>query len=184
VTAELTILQRIAAGEQAAVGECIDQYQDLIWSLARRYLGMDFDAEDAVQDVLIEIWSNAARFDPQAGTEVTFIATIARRRMIDRLRKKKRKPGISNIDDAPESSLAQQGDAVTEYAEVENVAETLNQMEEQHRQILRLSIYEGYSHSEIAEHLDLPLGTVKTKVRRGLIHIRDQLNIDISVQDE
>ena len=175
---DLSILQRIAAGDQAAVAECITQYEDLVWSLARRYLGMDADAEDAVQDVLIELWSSAERFNPEAGSEVTFVSTITRRRMIDRLRKKKRTPGISTIDDAPEAALAQQGESLNEHAEVGNVAETLSEMDMQQQQILQLSIYEGYSHSEIAEQLNMPLGTVKTKVRRGLIHIREQLEIE------
>ncbi len=173
----LSILQRIARGDQKAVAECQDQYGDLIWSLARRYLGMDADAEDAVQEILIELWSNAARFNPEAGSEVTFVSTISRRRLIDRLRKKGRAPGISTIDDIPEAALTQEGAEVDQYTEVQNVVDVLNEMESEHSQILSLSIYEGYSHSEIADQLDMPLGTVKTKVRRGLIHIREQLEI-------
>jgi len=180
---DLSILQRIAAGDQAAVGECMDQYGDLIWSLARRYLGMDADAEDAVQEIFIELWTNAHRFNPDAGTEVTFVSTITRRRMIDRLRKKGRAPGLSNLDDTPEAALAEKGDAASESAEIENVEGVLGEMEPKHRQILQLSIYEGYSHSEIAAQLDMPLGTVKTKVRRGLIHIREQLDIDPDADD-
>jgi len=173
---ETSILQRIAAGDQAAVADCIDQYEDLIWSLARRYLGMDADAEDAVQEVLIELWSNAHRFNPDAGSEVTFVSTISRRRLIDRLRKKGRAPGISDIDDTPESALSEKA-AGDDFAEASKVVDVLENMDEEHSQILSLSVYEGYSHSEIAEQLDMPLGTVKTKVRRGLIHIREQLGI-------
>ena len=173
----LSILQRIAAGDQLAVADCMTQYNDLIWSLARRYLGMDADAEDAVQEILIELWSNAGRFNPDFGSEVTFVSTISRRRLIDRLRKKGRAPGISTIDDTPESALVKEGEDVSQYTEMQNVVDVLGEMEPEHQQILSLSVYEGYSHSEIAERLDMPLGTVKTKVRRGLIHIREQLKI-------
>ncbi|MDG1463001.1 MAG: sigma-70 family RNA polymerase sigma factor [Gammaproteobacteria bacterium] len=173
----LSILQRIARGDQNAVVDCQNQYEDLIWSLARRYLGMDADAEDAVQEILIELWSNADRFNPEAGSEVTFVSTISRRRLIDRLRKKGRAPGISNIDEVSEVALTQEDTEVAQQTEVQNVVDVLDEMESEHSKILSLSIYEGYSHSEIAEQLDMPLGTVKTKVRRGLIHIREQLNI-------
>jgi len=175
---EPSILQRIAAGDQTAVSDCMDQYGDLIWSLARRYLGMDADAEDAVQEIYIELWSNAGRFDPNAGSEVTFVSTITRRRMIDRLRKKGRKPGISDIDDAPESALGEGEESLPHHAELDNIEAAFSGLSEQHQQILQLSIQEGYSHSEIAEQLSMPLGTVKTKVRRGLIHVREQLKIN------
>jgi len=173
----LSLLQRIARGDQAAVAGCINQYSDLIWSLARRYLGMDADAEDAVQEIFIELWSNAGRFNPEFGSEVTFVSTISRRRLIDRLRKKGRAPGISTIDDTPESAMAQEGYEADQYTEVQNVIDVLSEMEAEHSQIISLSVYEGYSHSEIADQLNIPLGTVKTKVRRGLIHIREQLKI-------
>ncbi len=172
-----SILQRIAQGDQEAVSECMSQYGDLIWSLARRYLGMDADAEDAVQEIFIELWSNAGRFNPDAGSEVTFVSTISRRRLIDRLRKKGRAPGISTIDDTPESALAEEGNEADQFTEVQNVVDVMNDMEADHQKILSLSVYEGFSHSEIADQLDMPLGTVKTKVRRGLIHIREQLEI-------
>jgi RNA polymerase sigma factor (sigma-70 family) len=178
----LSILQRIGKGDQDAVLECQEQYGDLIWSLARRYLGMDADAEDAVQDILIELWSNASRFNPEAGSEVTFVSTISRRRLIDRLRKKGRAPSISTIDDTPESALSQDNADIDQYTEVQNVVDVLSEMEDDHSQILALSIYEGYSHSEIADQLEMPLGTVKTKVRRGLIHIREKL--EISEEDQ
>ena len=73
--------------------------------------------------------------------------------------------------------MAEGKESLSNQAELENIETVLSDMESKHRQILQLSIYEGYSHSEIAEQLDMPLGTVKTKVRRGLIHIREQLNI-------
>lgn len=173
----LTLLQKIAKGDQAAVGQCIDQYGDLVWSLARRFLGNAADAEDAVQEIFIEIWSSASRYRPDAGSEVTFIATIARRRLIDRLRKKERRPQTETYDEAEGRPASDKPGQAEESAEVQNVVEILGEMEPEHRQIITLSIYEGYSHSEIAEKLGMPLGTVKTRVRRGLIHIRERLEI-------
>lgn len=173
-----TILERISSGEKAAVKECIDAYGSLIWSLARRFLRNEADAEDAVQDVFIALWSSASQYDPSIASEITFISTIARRRLIDRIRKAGRQPVTESIDNEnnshPQPALASR---LEQSAEVEKVANVLDSMSPENRDIISMSLYEGYSHSEIAAHLELPLGTVKTKVRRGLIHIREQLQV-------
>ncbi len=172
-----TLLEKIAQGDQAAVGQCLDQYGDLVWSLARRFLGNSAELEDAVQEVFIEIWSNAGRYKPEIAKEVTFIATITRRRLIDRLRKKSRAPDIQEFDEGIASQNPEKADVHLESVEVQNVVSILDQMPDEQREILTMSIYQGYSHSEIAEQLDMPLGTVKTRVRRGLLHIREQLEL-------
>lgn len=179
LSTQKSILERIAASEQAAVQDCIDAYGDLVWSLARRFLRNDADAEDAVQDIFIDLWGSAGRFDRTIASEVAFVSTIARRRLIDKLRQHKRKPGMDSLDDGELGEMRQptvtvQFEQCSDVAIVERVLLT---MEPEHREILALSLYEGYSHSEIAERMSLPLGTVKTRVRRGLIYIRDQLSI-------
>jgi len=180
----LTLLERIARGDQAAVGECLDQYGDLVWSLARRFLGNSADLEDAVQEVFIAIWSNADRYKPEIAKEVTFVATITRRRLIDRLRKNSRAPGIDEFDEGIAAQNPEQTDLSLENVEIQNVVQVLDDMPEEQREILTLSIYEGYSHSEIADKMNMPLGTVKTRVRRGLIHIREQLEINPDAESE
>jgi len=173
-----SLLEQVASGDQSAVGRVLDQYGDLVWSLARRFLGNSPEAEDAVQDIFIAIWSSAGRYKPELASEVTFVATIARRRLIDRLRKNSRTPDSVEYDEGAAVQNPDPVNRITENVEVHNVVRVLNDMPDQHRQILSLSIYEGYSHSEIAEQLDMPLGTVKTRVRRGLLHIREQLELD------
>lgn len=181
VTRDSSILQRIAAADPAAVQDCMDAYGDLVWSLARRFLRNDADAEDAVQEIFIDIWNSAARFDANVASEAAFVATIARRRLIDRVRQLHRRPGMDSIDDEELGDLHMPAvqPRMEEASDVDTVERVLATMEPEHRQILSLSLYEGYSHSEIAEQLNLPLGTVKTRVRRGLIYIRDQLRIAI-----
>jgi len=173
-----SILERIAGGDTTAVSECLDRYGDLVWSLARRYLRNPTDAEDAVQDIFIDIWGSCARYDRNIASEVAFISTIARRRLIDRIRHTTRRPGMDSLDDE-DSPVAEPGVPATaeDDTEVGLVVRVLAEMEPEHQKVLAMSLYEGYSHSEIAERLDLPLGTVKTRVRRGLIHIREQLRI-------
>lgn len=185
LTEEQPILERVAAGDQAAVGEFIERYGDLVWSLARRYLGYQAEAEDAVQEIFIEIWNSAGRYDRNVASEVAFISTITRRRLIDRLRKHQRQPDLEPIDDqigAKQPVAA--ATTLSDDAEVAQVERVLADMDPQHQQILSMSLYEGYSHSEIAEAMEMPLGTVKTRVRRGLIHIREQLRVAEELGDE
>jgi RNA polymerase sigma-70 factor (ECF subfamily) len=177
--AELPILMRVAQGENASVKQCVDRYGGLVWSLARQFLRNEADAEDAVQDIFIAVWSSAGRFRPEIASEVTFISTIARRRLIDRMRRNGRRPVTESLDNdqySPAQPAVPAGHE--ESAEIACVERVLREMPEQHRSILSMSLYEGYSHSEIANQLDVPLGTVKTRVRRGLIRIRHQLHVN------
>jgi RNA polymerase sigma-70 factor (ECF subfamily) len=183
VTEEKTILERVAEGDQAAVSDFISRYGDLVWSLARRYLGNHMDAEDAVQEIFIEIWNSAGRYDRNVASEVAFISTITRRRLIDRLRSFNRKPGMESIDDQIGANQPAVPAGLNDDAEVAQIERVLGEMEPQHREILARSLYQGYSHSEIAERLDMPLGTVKTRVRRGLIYVREQLRIAEEIGD-
>jgi RNA polymerase sigma-70 factor (ECF subfamily) len=177
------ILQRIAAGDQSAVADCMDRYGDLIWSLARRFLRGHIDAEDAVQDVFIEIWSSAARFDPSIASEVAFVSTIARRRLIDRIRKIERRPAGEPFDEFAANVTPEGSMSAGDHADVQRVAEVMQEMDPKQQEILAMSVYEGYSHSEIADRLSMPLGTVKTKVRRGLVQIRDRLEASGDAQE-
>ena len=170
------ILQRIAAGDQSAISECVDSYGDLIWSIVRKMLRSQEDAEDVVQEVYIDLWSHAGRFDPAKGSETTFVATIARRRLIDRIRKLSRQPAytedVSEMGDVLEAY--QPVDAAGE-ADVDRADAVISSFKPTQQDVLRMSIYEGYSHGDIATQLDMPLGTVKTLLRRGLIKIREEL---------
>lgn len=178
LTTTQSILERVAAGDTAAVGECLDRYGDLVWSLARRYLRNAADAEDAVQDIFIDIWGSSARYDRNIASEVAFISTIARRRLIDKIRQAQRRPLMDSLDDDEGAPIDPGVPATVEDdTEVTIVERVLAKMNPEHQKVLSMSLYEGYSHSEIAERLSLPLGTVKTRVRRGLIHIREQLKI-------
>ena len=175
---EPTILERIAAGDAAAVKECLDTYRGLVWSQARRFLKNPADAEDAVQDIFITVWSVAEKYDRAIASEATFIATIARRRLIDQLRKTGRRPATESLDsDNAEHLQPAVADCLEESAEIENVRRALESIHPECREILTMSHYEGYSHSEISDRLEIPLGTVKSRVRRGLAQVREQLQL-------
>ena len=103
-TKQNTILERVAAGDESAVNDCINQYGNLIWALAKKLTPKQEDAEDAVQEIFMEIWQNAARYDAGKSSESTFITIIARRRLIDRLRKVYRRPVVQSIEDTFETA--------------------------------------------------------------------------------
>lgn len=172
----LSILQRVAGGDQRAVQDCLDRYGNLVWSLALKLLANRSDAEEAVQDVFVDLWSHAARFDPAKAEETTFVAMIARRRLIDRLRKEKRRPPAEDLDVVAEASAAgNETDRIEARDEAARALDLLRTFKPEPRRVLQKAVLEGMTHSEIADELGMPLGTVKTHVRRGLIKIREAM---------
>ncbi|HMS42018.1 MAG TPA: sigma-70 family RNA polymerase sigma factor [Pyrinomonadaceae bacterium] len=175
-----TILNRIADGDKTAVEECLDKFGGLVWSLARRMCPNTDDAEDAVQEIFIDVWKNAARFDEVQASEATFIAMIARRRLIDRLRKNQRQPNVDSFEDILVEPSKNSNEMMQTSIEAKQAAEALKHLRPEQRQILQLSIVQGFSHQEIANALDMPLGTVKTHARRGILQVREVLGLESS----
>ncbi len=178
ISADEPILPRVAAGEEGAVEAFMDRYSGLVWTLARRMLSDRHVAEDAVQDIFVDIWRHAARFDASMGSEATFVATITRRRLIDRIRKIGRQPASRPIDESGGVVVSERTDVQGAPALSEEAAlarQALSELSEDQQRVLQLSIFHGQSHERIAAATGLPLGTVKTHARRGLIRIREAL---------
>jgi RNA polymerase sigma-70 factor (ECF subfamily) len=172
-----SLLERIAAGHPTAVKECIDTYGNLVWALARRLSPSAADAEDATQEIFLELWKSSGRYDPAMGSEAVFITTIARRRLIDRLRARKRRPTTEEFDEE-RAAPGDDGDAGALAVEVSIASKALAQLGDAQREIVLLGVVEGLTHSEIATATGKPLGTVKTQMRRGLIKIRELLGAE------
>ncbi len=170
-----SILERVAAGDEAAVRDCVSQYGDLVWSIALRLLKRRSEAEDAVQDIFVDIWRSAKRYDPSIAAEATFITMIARRRIYDRLRRADRRPTEVG-DEVLERTVGIDADKLERQSEAHRAARALKALPDDEREVLLLAMLDGHSHSEIAERLDMPLGTVKTRARRGLLRLREQLS--------
>jgi len=169
------LLTEVATGDSKSFEELTKKYGNLIWSIARRYLSNQAEAEDAVQEIFLALWQSASRFDANKGSEITFIATIARRRLIDGLRKNNKHKILQSIDDSISHDVFQQKSNLEKNAELSLAIGILETLEKKDQELLSLSIYQGYSHVEIAKLLNLPLGTVKTKIRRNLMKIREKI---------
>ena len=160
------------------MGECIAEYGALVWSLARRLTRSPSDAEDATQEIFLDIWRSAGRFDASQGSDKVFIATIARRRLIDRLRKTTNEPPMDPVEVLETTAWADPGSASETSQDAELAARALQELRPEQREVLELGLLHGLSQSEIAERLGMPLGTVKSFMRRGLIRVREFMNID------
>lgn len=169
------ILARLGAGDPGAAEECLDRYGALVWSLARRHTRVAAEAEDAVQEIFLSLWKNAARFDPAKASEPAFVTMIARRRLIDLHRRRQRRPEGSVAETELETMPDLRAGEIENRAEASLAARAIERLRPQERQAVLLSVYEGMSHSEISTHMELPLGTVKTYIRRGLIRVREML---------
>ena len=179
------ILKRIADGDQNAVQDCLKTYGGLVWSLARRMLRNNEEVEDAVQEIFIEVWKNAARFDPALASETTFIAMIARRRLIDKIRFSQRRISADSLEDILAEPAGTSEKEMQMLVEGREAFKALNELRPEQRQVLQLSIIHGLTHQEIADATGMPLGTVKTHARRGVLQAREILGYgkDISMKE-
>jgi RNA polymerase sigma-70 factor, ECF subfamily len=172
-----SVLKRVANGDSSAIKEVMDQFGGLVWSLARRSCYNPADAEDATQEIFLDLWKSASRYDESKGSETLFVAMIARRRLIDRIRRRGREPHTEDIDEPGfELSAGNEADAET-MTEAALAARAVATLKPAQQEVLKLGLLQGLSHSEIAEVTGMPLGTVKTQMRRGLIRVRELMQV-------
>lgn len=168
----LSLLARIARKDPDAMKECLDRYGSLIWTIAQRLLGNRADAEDAVQETFLDVWRSADRYRPELGSEVAFLTMIARRRILDR----RRRLESSRTEQALLEEPARVGtDSLAICEEAEKARKVLDSFPEEPRRVLHLAICQGLSHQRVAEITGLPLGTVKSHIRRGILRVKEIL---------
>jgi len=175
-----TLLQQIAAGDQAAVARCLDEYGGLVWGLASKYLsGSDrSEIEDAVQEVFVSIWLSAARYDPAKGGEPAFVATITHRRLNDHRRKSmtRRRDRAAFIEAKEPSRLTQT--TLPTRQDLEGLGEEFARLPEDERTALWMAVTRGLSHREIANGTNAPIGTVKSRLRRAVLRMQRALGVE------
>jgi RNA polymerase sigma-70 factor (ECF subfamily) len=162
------LLRRLTDGDTAALGELYDRYAGLVNGLALRILREVAEAEDVVQEVFVQVWRQAERFDPSRGSPEAWLCTITRTRALDRLRRRVARREHSG-DVLPALSKAPRTE------EALSVRKALEGLSADQRHALELAYYEGLTHTEIAARLGEPLGTIKTRIRTAMIRLRDTL---------
>jgi len=168
----------MAHGDGDAVAELYDRHARPIYSLALRILGDVTDAEDVVQEVFSQAWRQASRYSASRGAVAAWLLTLARSRAIDRLRAKRARPaGVTDeriADQLVDASPAVDS-MVLSSEQVSRVRAALDELPLLQRAALELAYFEGLTHAEIADRLEQPLGTVKTRIRLAMLKLRDVL---------
>jgi RNA polymerase sigma-70 factor (ECF subfamily) len=172
---------RAAAGDGGALAALYDRHARAVYSIALRIVGDERDAEDVVQDVFTQVWRQANRYDRTRGTVVGWLLTIARTRALDRLRARLARPdtGATSPEDSgsePATPALDPVDAITAASNAKRVKQALGELPLLQRLAIELAYFEGLTQSQIADRLEEPLGTVKTRIRQGLLKLRDLLS--------
>jgi RNA polymerase sigma-70 factor (ECF subfamily) len=168
------LLGRVARGEPGAMRACVDQFGGLVWSLALKRTRSREEAEDAVQEIFLDLWRSAGRYEPGLSSEAGFCALIARRRLIDLARKQARRPELASLPDgldAPNDDHVR----LQRNVEADQVLDVVRSLPEKQLELIELSLIEGLSHSQIADRTGIPLGTVKSNIRRGIAEVKRRL---------
>jgi RNA polymerase sigma-70 factor (ECF subfamily) len=173
------LVARVAQGEPDALAALYDRHERAVYSLVFRIVRDQGEAEDVVQDVFSQAWAQAARHDPSRGAVGAWLLTIARSRAIDRLRSRRARPDNAPADERDVVSLRAPGPAqdaqLLSRERAAIVRSALERLPVLQRIAIELAYYEGLSQSEIAERLEQPLGTIKTRMRLALLKLRETL---------
>jgi len=168
-TSDLSLIAAVRSGDENAMAALYDRYSGIVYSVALRVLGDTAAAEDVIQEVFMQVWRNPGVFDSSRGNLGAWLAVISRNRAIDVLRRRRPETDVEDVIVAVEADLA--GDAERSRA-MEKVCSALGVMPAVQRSALEMAYFEGLSHSEIAAKTGEPLGTVKTRIRAGLLALR------------
>ncbi len=179
------LLGRIQAGDQSGLSALYDSRARLIFSVVLNIVRNNDDAQEVTQAVFLRIWEKAQSFDPQKGSVLAWIVTIARRLAIDRTRSKHHRAQKDSVelepnsrDEAMQSGAGKESEQLALGIVVERALNRLESLNSDHREVIELAYYGGLSHSEIAEQIEKPLGTVKSRLRAAISHLRDLMGAD------
>lgn len=171
------LISLVARNESWALAELYDRYARLVFSLGVRVLNDRSGAEEIVQEVFAKVWLKAGDFETSRGKFSSWLIGIARHQCIDELRRRRVRPATDGTDVASLGSGAESDpmESAVMAAEQQRIRNALAQIPVEQRQAIELAFFEGLSHQQIADRLDAPLGTVKTRLRLGMQKLRDLL---------
>jgi RNA polymerase sigma-70 factor, ECF subfamily len=179
-TADAAIIQRMARGDESALGELYDRWSDGVHALVVRIVRDEAEAEEVVEAVFWQGWQQAGRYTGDRGTPGAWLLAIARSRALDRLRTLRRRRDDVTTDDSLFANEPAIGDPLSDLNTRERagrVVAALDTLPPEQRTVLELAYFDGLSQTEIAERLAQPLGTIKTRARLGLRKLRDTLSV-------
>lgn len=178
--ADCLLLQRLAEQNQAAMSEAYDRFSGIIYSIACRVLRPGAEAEDVVQEVFIKLWNRANQYQRNLGTPLSWIITMTRNHAIDKLRALQRSSAILSDSEDDLSNIAQPTafSASTHLLHDEKaqlIKQALKVLPSDQKKVIELAFFSGLTQVEIAAHLKEPLGTIKARIRRGMLRLREPL---------
>ncbi len=173
------LMVRVAAGDRRAFASLYDHLAPAVYGVARRVVRDPSQAEEVAQEVFVDVWRHASRFDPERASVRTWAVTIAHRRAVDRVRSeqsdrnRRERLAVAEVDESLSPA-----DVVVSGFERQEASDALAELSDKQREALTLAYYEGLTQQEISDRLDVPLGTVKTRVRDGLDKLRQRLGVN------
>ena len=176
---DVELLRRIAAQDRGAFADFYDRHSTLMFSVACKILNDPAEAEDVLQETFIQIWEKAERFDPKLGKASSWAATMARNKAIDRIRASQLRTRLAE-EAGVESAIAAEvtdtaNEAVHGHDKAKLIQSAITGLPAEQRRAIELAFFSGLTQNEISEQLKEPLGTIKARIRRGLLKLRDQL---------
>ncbi len=166
------LMGSVASGNRAALAELYRRTSAKLFGICIRLLGSEAEAEDVLQEVYLIVWNKADRFDPQKASPITWLAVSARNKAIDRLRLRRLPTDpLDSADDVGDDAPSAL-DVLETDQEQRRLANCLDELDEQQRSMIRSAFFDGASYPELAEREGVPLGTMKSWIRRGLLRLR------------
>lgn len=179
---DLLLMQRVARAEEKAVLELYDRFGALVYKSCLNALRVRAEAEDASQDIFVQIWRTADKYDPQRAKLVTWVMLISRRCLIDRLRRKKVRPTMAGLSQEMAGEVRDTSSSEVMPSELPpDMQRRLADLPEQQRVVIERVYLQGYSLREVSEQTGFPLGTVKSALSRGLQRLRDRYGVDRAI---
>ena len=173
------LLRRIAAGDRAAFAEFYDRHSTLMFSVACKILNDQSEAQDVLQETFVQVWEKAGKFDPNLGRASSWVATLTRNKSIDRIRASQRRGRLAE-EAGVETAIANEAadtanEAVHGHDKARLIQSAITGLPLEQRKAIELAYFSGLTQHEISEQLKEPLGTIKARIRRGLVKLRDEL---------
>ena len=172
------LMQHVAQGKEVALRTLYDRFGSLVFRNACQVLGSVSEAEDATQEVFVQVWRTADRYDPTRAKLITWVMLISRRMSIDRLRRRMVRPVSISLDEGKHdvAASASQDDEIKEGSAV--VRRRMNELPELQREVIERVYLQGYSLREVAEQRNMPVGTIKSALSRGLGRLREKFGME------